>query len=204
MSTLTTPAKTRRVTPEEFLTLPDNDRYELVRGKLVELPMSFLSSYVAGRVFGQLDRFLQPKPTGWLVPEGTAFRCFPQDRNMVRKPDTSYIRFDRLSPQLAVQEGFVTLVPDLVVEVVSPSDTVQGLEEKIDDFKTAGVKLIWVVHPQHHIVRVHRADGTIQQLGENDELTGEDVIPGFHCPVRELFVGPNGELLQPPPLVVQD
>jgi Uma2 family endonuclease len=201
MATLTA---TRRITPEEFLTMSDNDRFELVRGKLVELPMSLLSSYVAGRVFGRLDQYLQPKPTGWLFPEGTAFRCFGFDRSLVRKPDTSFIRLDRLSADLAVQEGYVTVVPDLAVEVVSPNDTVQGLEEKIDDFKRAGVRLIWVVHPQHHIVRIHRADGTIQQLGENDELSGEDVVPGFRCPVRELFVSPAGELLQPPPVPVQD
>jgi Uma2 family endonuclease len=204
MSTLTTPPKTRRITPEEFLALPDNDRYELVRGKLVELPMSLLSSYVAGEIHYRLVNHCKPARLGWLFPEGTAYRCFPFDRSLVRKPDTSFIRLDRLSTEMALQEGYVTIVPDLAVEVVSPSDTVQGLEEKIDDFKQAGVKLIWVVHPQHHIVRIHRADGTIQQLGETDELSGEDVIPGFRCPVRELFIGPNGQLLQPPPVKVED
>src|SRR5262245_61142480 len=199
MATLTA---TRRVTPEEFLKMPDSDRYELVHGRLVELPMSVLSSYVAGRIFSRLGQFLEPKRTGWLFPEGTAFRCFPHERGLVRKPDTAYIRLDRLAVAQAAEEGYVPVAPDLAVEVVSPNDIAKELEDKIDDFKRAGVRLIWVVYPQHRIVRIHRADGTIQQVGENDELNGEDVIPGFRCAVRELFLGPNGELLQPPPVQV--
>jgi len=194
---------TAPITPEEFLKMPDADRYELVNGNLVELPMSLLSSYVAGRVYGQIDRFLQPKPMGWLFPEGTAYRCFPFDKALVRKPDTSFIRLDRLSAELAVVAGYVAVVPDLAVEVLSLHDTVYDLDDKMDEYLRAGVRLIWIVNPQHHTVRIHRANGTIQQLSEAEELTGEDVIPGFRCPVRELFVGPGGSVLQPPPLEVK-
>jgi Uma2 family endonuclease len=198
-ATLTAP-----VTPEDFLKMPDADRFELVNGNLVELPMSLLSSYVAGQVYLRLGIHCNPARLGWLLPEGTAYRCFPFDKTLIRKPDTSFIRADRLSAELAVVAGFVTVVPDLAVEVLSLHDTAVDLEDKIDEYIRAGVRLIWIVNPQHHTVRIHRANGTIQQLNEADELTGEDVIPGFRCQVRALFLGPAGNLLQPPPLEVKD
>jgi Uma2 family endonuclease len=194
-----------RVTPEELARMPDGDRYELVHGTLVEMPVSFLSSYVAGEIYFRLrSHSSQGKRTTWVLPEGTAFRCFPHEPGMVRKPDTSAIRLDRVTTDQAVTEGYFPVAPDLAVEVLSPNDIALEVEEKIDDYRRAGVRLVWVINPQHHTVRIHRLDGTIQQLGEADELTGEDVIPGFRCPVRELFLGPGGNLLQPPPVEIRE
>jgi len=58
----------------------------------------------------------------------------------------------------------------------------------VDEYETAGVRLIWVVNPETKAVRVHRADGTVTVLREKDELDGEDVVPGFRCRVADLFL----------------
>ena len=79
------------------------------------------------------------------------------------------------------------IVPDLAVEVVSPNDLSEEVEEKVDEYLRAGVRLVWVVHPQRKTIRIHRADGTVQDLRQTDELSGEDVIAGFRCPVSEVF-----------------
>jgi len=87
-----------------------------------------------------------------------------------------------------MSEGHVRLAPDLVVEVISPNDLAYEIDEKVDEYETAGVKLIWVVNPETKAVRVHRADGAVMVLREKDELDGEDILPGFRCPVAELFL----------------
>jgi Uma2 family endonuclease len=84
-------------------------------------------------------------------------------------------------------KGFVELAPDLVAEVVSPSDSAREVEEKVQDWLSAGVRLVWVVHPSTRSVTVYRSLQDIRVLTESDTLNGADVLPGFTCPVRDLF-----------------
>lgn len=88
-------------------------------------------------------------------------------------------------------KGWATIPPDLAVEVVSPNDIVYQLEDKLEDYRKVGVPLVWVVFPNLRTVRVYRADGSTSFLREDEELSGEDIIPGFRCSVREIF--PPGE-----------
>ena len=185
---MSAPAKTTDFTPEDLLRMPDGDSYELVDGRLVETTMSFWSSYVAGEIHGSLRDFCRHKKLGWVVPEGATYQCFPDAPQKVRKPDTSFIRLARLSLAQATEEGHLPIPPDLAVEVMSPNDNAYDLDEKVQEYLRAGVQLIWVVNPRARTVRVYRQQGIGTILGENDELSGEDVIPGFRCRVGELFV----------------
>jgi hypothetical protein len=81
--------------------------------------------------------------------------------------------------------------PDLAVEVVSPNDRVSELDEKVDEYQRAGVKLILIIHPETRTVDVLRSDGSVSRLRAEDELSGEDVIPGFRCVVGALFPKPS-------------
>jgi Uma2 family endonuclease len=181
------PLTETRYSPEDLLNMADGDRFELVDGKLVERPMSTWSSYVAGEMFGQVRDFNRRKKVGWPLPEGTTYQCFPRDRNLVRKADCSFIRSERISPEQLQKPGHLRIAPDLAVEVVSPNDVVYDLDQKILDYLAAGVRLVWVINPEMHTVRIHRVDGSVSQLRETDELDGEDVLPGFRLPVRDLF-----------------
>lgn len=187
-----TVATEKRYTPQDLLTMPDNEHYELVDGHLVERKMSIWSSYVAGVIYRHLELFCRENRLGWVFPEGTSFQCFPALPGRVRKPDVAFIRLQRLSLTQATTEGHCPVAPDLVVEVVSPNDTGYEIDEKVREFLDAGVPLIWVVNPEQRTVAIHRASGTGTILRENDEISGENAIPGFRARVGDFTLPPPG------------
>lgn len=174
-------------TPEDLLELPDAVSWELVDGQLVERTMSELSSYIGGRLFHRLMGHCEPAGLGWVFPADAGYQCFPDRPNKVRKPDASFIRRERLPDGPHARE-FTRIAPDLAVEVVSLNETVYDTDEKIQEYLDAGVGLIWEVNPEARTVTVHRADGTVNRLREDDELSGEDVVAGFHMKVGDLFL----------------
>ncbi len=173
-------------TPEDLLAMPEGKHYELVDGNLVERNVSALSSIVTARLTSRLDQFCENHNLAWIIGSECGYRCFPVDRNKTRRADVAYLRRDRL-PSDQLPEGFVYVAPDLVAEVISPNDTAYEVDRKIGDYLGAGVRLIWVVNPELRTVRIHRLDGSIGALGEQDHLDGEDILPGFRCRVSELF-----------------
>ena len=188
MSAVLTPAPAKAVTPDDLLRMPDQGRgYELVNGELKERKVSTLSSLVAGEVYGQLRDHVKPRGLGWVFSEGTSFRCFPDDEDRVRRADAAFTRLDRHTPDQARSEGHCTVVPDLVVEVVSPNDLVYEVNEKRNEWLEAGAQLVWVIDPVRQEVNAHRADGTVTFFGPADTLTAEPVLPDFRVPVAELF-----------------
>ncbi len=188
---MSTMAAKAHYTPEDLLTMPDGDRYELIDGQLVERTMSTLASYVAGQVLWLLQSFCARNRLGWVFPEGITYQCFPAAPGQVRKADTSFIRLDRLSAAQATEEGHCPIAPDLAVEVLSPNDLAYEIDRKVREFLAAGVKLVWVVNPEVRTVQVHRPEGAGAILHEQDELSGEDVLPGFRCRVGEFFILPT-------------
>ncbi len=187
-----TVATEKRYTPQDLLTMPDGEFYELIDGRLVERKMSFWSSYVAGVIFHLLNSFCREHRLGWVLPEGTSFQCFPTRPSKVRKPDVAFIRLQRVSLAQATTEGHCPVAPDLAVEVISPNDTAYEIDEKVREFLDAGVPLVWVVNPEQRTVKIHRASGTGTILRENDEISGEDVISGFRCRVGDFTLPPAG------------
>jgi Uma2 family endonuclease len=111
---------------------------------------------------------------------------FPHEPGLVRRPDVSFVRFGRFLGE-ALPKGWCKIVPDLAVEVVSPNDTAYEIDEKLEDYRKAGVPLVWVINPNSRIVWVIRGDGSVSHLIQDDELSGENVIPGFRCKVREVL-----------------
>ena len=174
------------VEPEDLLTIPDGDHYELIDGRLKEKQMGVESDKVALRIGGLLDQFCVRTRKGIAFGSQSGFRCFPGHPKMVRKPDAAVVVAGRL-PDDKWPKGDMTIAPDLVVESVSPNDTYEEVAVKVAEFKSAGVKLIWVISPETRTVLVRRANGTCEELGETGTLSGEDVLPGFTCAVAELF-----------------
>lgn len=178
-------------TPEDLLTLPDGDQYELVDGRLVERNRGFRSGRIAGELFWLLKNHCKVNALGWVLPSDVGYQCFPDDPDRVRKPDVSFLRKERL-PVEQEPEGHCRLAPDLVIEVVSPNDLFEEVTGKVEMFLSAGVLLVWVVDPDQRRVSVYRHDGTGTILRPEDELSGEDVLPGFRCRVGDLFLPPPG------------
>ena len=186
---MTTAAKTS-ITPDELLNLPDAVDYELVAGELVERHMGSESSAIAAVIGYLLLGFVRPKRLGKVFTTDCGYLIFPNEPTRVRKPDVSFIRAGRL-PNDRAPEGYVRIPPDLVVEVLSPGDTAYEVDQKVNEYLSVGVKLIWVVNPRTRNVRIHRLPndplGPISILNESDMITEESVLSGFNCPVAEFF-----------------
>jgi Uma2 family endonuclease len=181
-----------RCTPEELLAMPDGDNYELVDGFLVKRNPGARASYVGGQTFAILRNFCRANHLGWVFPAGASYCCFPDAPGTVRKPNASLVRMGRFPGEM-VPEGHILIAPDLAVEVLSPSDTVYAVDQRVEEYRRAGVRLVWVINPKTQTVRVYRADGSGIILGAANELTGEDVLPGFRCRVADLFRTPAAQ-----------
>jgi Uma2 family endonuclease len=144
-----------RYTPDDLLNLPDSKDYELVGGRLVERHMGAESSRIGTRLCTRLDRFCDDNDLGIVWGADNGYECFPHAPGLVRKPDVSFVRKGRL-PADASPKGWIRIVPDLVVEVVSPGDLAEQLEEKLEDYRKAGVPLIWVIYPRSRMAKVLR------------------------------------------------
>jgi Uma2 family endonuclease len=184
MSTTATPTA---ITPDDLLRLPDRGKgYELVNGELKELDVSKESSRVAGEVYFRLKQHCNANLPAWVFPEGTSFRCFADDTARVRRADASLITLDRMPVATYQDEGHCTTVPNLVAEVISPNDLADDVEEKLEEWLDAGVKVVWIVNPATRTIRVHLAEGGYAFLRAADTLT-VDLLPGFACSVADLF-----------------
>lgn len=171
------------VTPEQLLAMPDGHRYELVDGKLVERNMGAISSRVALRIMALVDVHARQHRLGRAYGSDCGYQCFARMPKKIRYPDGSFIAAGRLGD---TPSGFIKIAPDLALEVVSPNDTAEEIEEKRREYLAAGVLLFWVVYPENRSVHVHRPQGS-HMLEVGDELTGADVLPEFRCRVAELF-----------------
>jgi Uma2 family endonuclease len=164
------------ITAEEFLHLPEAKGCELVDGRLVEIQMGAKSSYVGGMVYYYIQNYLLTNPLGWAFPQDASYQFLPSRPNLVRKPDVSFIRRGRLPEEK-------------IPEVVSPNDLYYEVEQKVAEYRAAGIPLIWIVNPPTRTILIRRGNGTCSELGENGELSGEDILPGFRCLVSALFQG---------------
>jgi Uma2 family endonuclease len=174
-----------RLTPDDLLAMPDGGHYELVRGVPREKTKGAYSNEIAGVLVATLVTFVRKPRMGHIYGSKTGFRCFPN--NTVRKLDIAFVAAGRLKEDES-PKGDIDIAPDLAVEIVSPSETYEDVTSRIIDFKTAKVKLIWIVSPETKTVLIRRLDGTCAELDEAGTLSGEDVLPCFTCPVAELFV----------------
>jgi len=175
------------MTPEELLAMPDGGHYELIDGELRERKVSALSNLIALEIGGILRNHCREHNLGWLFAAEHGYRCFPWKPSRIRRADVTFIRRERYSREQLSQDGFTSIPPDLAVDVVSPNDLVGDLDEKVQEYLRAGVKLIWVVRPKVRTVQVFRGDGSESWLREHDEISGENVVPGFRCKVGSLF-----------------
>jgi Uma2 family endonuclease len=181
---------TAYLSAEEYLLLPEDEPYELVRGEL--RPVSFgswMHTRVAYNALRLLDAHVRARHLGECVPDNTGFRLTPggAKRGTVRSPDAAFIRAERI-PSIP-ESGWVPGAPDLAVEVLSPSDTASEVHEKLDEYFAAGCSVVWVIDPRRRTVEVHTPDAPVRRLRDGDPLDGAPVLPDFRCAVADLFEG---------------
>jgi len=116
--------------------------------------------------------------------QDTGFKI-ASDPDTVRAPDVAVVGRDR-ADQIP-RRGYAELAPDLLAEVLSPDDRPSDVLANVADWLAAGTKIVWVVDPERREVRVYRQDGSLSVLGNSGSLDGEDVLPGFTCPLMNVL-----------------
>lgn len=175
-------------TIEEFQRLPDDGtRLELVRGRVVrEPPTGFEHGDLGLGIATHLRAFVKEHGLGTVVGPDTGF-ILAERPPTVRAPDAAFVRAEKLEG--GRPRGFAPFAPDLAVEVVSPSNTLAEIQEKVLDYLDAGTALVWVVEPRGLRVTTYRSRSDIRILGPEDRLDAADVVPGFRIGITELFEG---------------
>jgi Uma2 family endonuclease len=134
------------MTADELLELTGPERYELLRGKLIEMgPTGFEHGDVGNVIAWFLTTYVREHRLGRVTNADVGFRL-SSDPDTVFAPDTAFVRADRLPPR-AERTGYLPLAPDLVVEVLSPSDRPGQVATKISAYQVFGVHTIWLVDP---------------------------------------------------------
>jgi Uma2 family endonuclease len=167
------------VTADELSMHPNAEFYELVDGQLVERKTSAESSCVGANLNRLLGNHVSAASAGDVFQSDLGYQCFA-DPELVRKPDGSFIRKGRL-PADQFRKGHVCIAPDLVIEALAPNELATEVIEKVEEYLQAGVRLVWVIDAVSRTAKVHRADGTTQKIHEQQDLDGEEVVPGFRC-----------------------
>jgi Uma2 family endonuclease len=158
---------------------------ELVRGHLVvREPPGTRHGAVAARLTIRLGAFVEQERLGLVFAQDTGFKI-ERDPDTVRGPDLAFVSRERL--ERIPEVGYAELAPDLVVEVLSPNDRPGEVLAKIGDFLAAGTRLAWLVDRRRCEARIFRSDGSVAVIGEDGALDGEDVVPGFSCPLAAVL-----------------
>ena len=168
------------MTAEEFL---ENDvpGYEYAKGELIPMsPATRRHGKISAKVIGHLYSHVYENGLGELYTAETIFQV--GDRMM--KPDVAFVSTDRLDVD---EDETFPIPPDLAIEVVSPSDVHLRVTQKALDYLNAGTQLVWVLDPVAKAVTVYRSESDIEILTHEATLMGEGVVPGFTCPVGQLF-----------------
>lgn len=155
---------------------------ELVDGVLVEKPMGYYESQLAAALLYFLGAYLQSTRLGAVAGADGMLEILP---NVVRIPDVSFIRWERLPKEPA--GPIPAIAPDLAVEILSESNTAEEMARKLSDYFAAGTRMVWYLDPRTRSACVYCEPGRGQQIGEDGVLCGGDVLPGFELPLRKLF-----------------
>lgn len=180
----------RFVTDEELLQAPrDGQKYERVDGEMRVSPAGARHEAVIVELTGRLWAFVTERRLGHVFGSSLGFRWpgrNPERPDNIRSPDVSFVAAGRFADGRP-PVGFIPFAPDLAIEVLSPSDRRGDVLEKVGESLDAGTRLVWVIDPEKRTAVVYRSLTDVRVIGEADALDGEDVSPGFACPLKDVL-----------------
>lgn len=187
MSVLT---ESERELDEPVAVTPLPDRYELIDGEVVEVEeMGFYSSEIANRLRDELHDYGKSKQVGRARMEVLYPIPTKDDPGRLRRPDAAFATFERwpMDHPVSFQGNPANFVPDLVVEVISPSDNGDDVVSKLNEYLRAGVRMVWLIWPNEQQLYSYTAPKAVRIFSAEDVLDGGDVLPGFQVPMASLF-----------------
>ena len=180
------PPREELITGEELERMPDLGPCELVEGRIV--PMSPAGGEHGGiemKVAAALNGFVEQRRLGRVLV-GEVGIYTGRNPDTVRGADVLYISNERFA-RVTRRAGFLDVAPELVVEVLSPTDKAVEVTQKLKEYFAAGVVLVWLVNPKLRAVYVHRSLTDVREFKEGEEVPGDEVLPGFALPVAGVF-----------------
>ena len=159
---------------------------ELVDGTLVDKPLGYFESEIAGLILTLLNVYIVPRHLGIVTGEAGTMRLAP---GLVRIPDVGFLARDRFPDGKRPRGPIPAIAPDLAVEVLSVSNTRAEIDRKLVEYFDAGTRIAWIVDPKRRTVRVHHGPGEGDSilLSAADRIDGGDVLPGFEADVADFF-----------------
>lgn len=168
------------------ITPPGDILYEIVDGRVVEKTMGVYEVHVTNLIDFFLGRFAYDHKLGYVESE-MLFHLVGDGRHR-RRPDIAFISYDRWPRgKRFTSENSLKVVPDLVVEVVSPSNFANEVEEKVVEYLRAGVRLVWVVHTTTGRIYAHDGSPIVRVFDRTSEIDGGQVLPEFRLALAEVF-----------------
>lgn len=173
-------------TEHDLLKLMDSENRicELVDGVLVEKTMGYFESSVAAALIVFLGKYLEQHDLGIVLGEGGTLRIL---RDQIRVPDVAFLSWQHFPGRVLPAEPVPAIAPDLAVEVLSAGNTRAEMKRKLDDYFTAGVKLVWFIDPAQQVASIYESRDKRHGVVLGESLTGGEVLPGFELPLQELF-----------------
>lgn len=174
------------MTANELLHWPeDGFRSHLMAGELKQRPFrEFGPSVAVSRLGCALSSYVEENQQGCVA--ACAGFWLETNPDTVLAPDIGFVAKENL-PNPLPKRGYFWGMPDLAVEVVSPSETMESVDEKVAKYLERGTRLIWILRPLRRRIEIHRINGESEFLTEKDTLSGEDVVPGFEIAVNRIF-----------------
>ncbi len=179
------------MTADEFFDSPYVEGFELINGKVVSKSSGFEIDMPTGAKHGVVTDELESRMS-YFVRENKLGRVFAAETGFilaegtVRGIDIAFVGNEKIA-KFGIPDSFFPSAPDLAVEVISPGNSVEEIQDKVEQYLAAGTTLVWIVYPKRKMVHVHRQSNVIKVLRENDELTGEDILPNFKVRLIEIF-----------------
>ena len=164
----------------------DIERYEVIDGVRVERePMGAFETVLASWLCHVINSFAAGKKLGLAVTE--VLFVLNAARSLNRRPDVAFVSYARWPTPVVAREPAWDVVPDLAIELVSPTNLAEEIDRKITDYFQSGVRLVWVFYPDSGRVYVYRSPTHVSILERSDTLDGGEVLPGLQLPITQLY-----------------
>jgi len=157
---------------------------ELDDGVLVEKPMGWYESILAGLILTEIRLYIRENPLGQVLSSDGILKFLP---GKVRIPDVCFISWGRFPKEKLPRRPIPLLIPDLVVEVLSGSNTKEEMDQKLKLYFKAGVSLVWYVDPATRTATAYESLDQATTIPSGGELNGGNVLPEFTLSLKQLF-----------------
>ena len=173
------------ITGEALYEMSSVESAELVQGVIVHhMPTGHLHGLIESIITTLLFNFVRPRKLG-RVFSGEVGIYIQRNPDTIRAADVAFVSTERVAH--IKSHSYLDVAPELIVEVMSPNDSWSEVHQKLEEYFSIGVELIWIVDPKLQQIHVYQSLDSVQRLSINDTLTGGSVLPGFEAAVAELF-----------------